>query len=84
MNRAELDRLDLDRALLSAHADHDLAALVRLYTVAGDRAEAAGDINAACFYLTHAFVFALEAGAPEAGALNARLAEHGRAHRLAL
>ncbi|MFW8634845.1 hypothetical protein [Cribrihabitans pelagius] len=84
MERAELDRVDLDGALLKAHAGHDLPALVRLYTVAGDRAEAEGNIDAACFYLTHAFVFALEAGAPEADALNRRLAARGRAHLLAL
>ncbi|MEM1004714.1 MAG: hypothetical protein AAGK26_04995 [Pseudomonadota bacterium] len=77
MNRAELDR-----ALLDAHATGDNVALVRLYTLAADQAELAQDIDAACFYLTHAFVFALEAGVPEADGLNRRLAEQGRAHRL--
>ncbi|MBQ4825144.1 hypothetical protein J4729_11385 [Leisingera sp. HS039] len=75
---------DLDRALLQAHEDKDNAELVRLYTLAGDRAEEAGNIDAACFYLTHAFVFALEAGLPEARELNRRLAERGRAHPLDL
>ena len=79
-----MERADLDHALLQAHEDKDSAALVRLYTLAGDRAEAAGDIDAACFYLTHAFVFALEAGMPEARDLNCRLAERGRAHPLDL
>ncbi len=65
----------LDDALLRAHADADNAALIRLYTQAADQA---GDVDAACFYLTHAYVFALESGAPEAAALNARLADHGR------
>ncbi|WP_264214052.1 hypothetical protein [Leisingera thetidis] len=77
-----MERAELDHALLQAHEDKDSAALVRLYTLAGDRAEAAGDINAACFYLTHAFVFALEAGLPETRELNRRLAERGRAHPL--
>lgn len=72
----------LDRALLNAHDRQDTAALVRLYTFAGDQAEEAQDIDAACFYLTHAFVFALEAGAPEAQPLNKRLADRGRAHLL--
>jgi hypothetical protein len=35
-------------------------------------------VDAACFYLTHAYVFALSAGATEAGALHARLLAHGR------
>lgn len=78
-----MDKCALDKALLAAHADRDLAALITLYTLAGDKAEAATDTNAACFYLTHAFVFALEAGAPEAASLNSRLADQGRAHRLA-
>ncbi|UWQ35521.1 hypothetical protein K3555_23805 (plasmid) [Leisingera sp. M527] len=79
-----MERADLDRALLQAHDDKDNAELVRLYTLAGDRAEEAGNIDAACFYLTHAFVFALEAGLPEARELNRRLAERGRAHPLDL
>lgn len=69
---------DLDAALLAAHAERDTARLVALYTEAADRSEARGDIDAACFFLTHAYVFALEAGAPEAAALNRRLAARGR------
>ncbi|MEX0350729.1 MAG: hypothetical protein AB3N15_15010 [Paracoccaceae bacterium] len=72
----------LDRQLLKAHAEADKPALVRLYTQAADQSEAGGDVGAACFYLTHAFVFALEIGAPEAEQLNARLVEKGRAHPL--
>lgn len=72
----------LDRLLLDAHSRGDHADLVRYYTQAADDSEAARDIDAACFYLTHAFVFALEAGATEADALNKRLYEHGRAERL--
>ena len=51
---------------------------VRLYTQAADEAEAAGDHDQACFYLTQAFVHALEAGRAEAAALNARLVAAGR------
>ncbi|RBI87117.1 hypothetical protein DRV85_03045 [Rhodosalinus halophilus] len=65
----------LDAALLEAHAAGDRAALIRLYAQA---AEAADDGEAAGFYLTHAYVFALEAGAPEAAALHARLKAEGR------
>lgn len=77
-----MDRERLDRQLLEAHARRDGKTLVRLYTQAADRYEAEGEIDAACFFLTHAFVFALEAGAPEARELNLRLAERGRTHVL--
>lgn len=78
-----MDRDGLDSQLLAAHEAKDKPELVRLYTLAGDEREKAGDIDAACFYLTHAFVYALELGTPEADLLNRRLWEHGRAHRLA-
>lgn len=77
-----MTRDELDHALLMAHDAEDATALIRLYTMAGDFCEEAEDLDAACFYLTHAFVFALEAGAPEAKALNARLVAHGRAYPL--
>ncbi|MQY43862.1 hypothetical protein GG681_14545 [Epibacterium sp. SM1969] len=72
----------LDTQLLQAHADNDVPALMRLYHEAFKQAEARQDHDAACFYLTHAFVFALEYGAPEADELNRQLVERGRAHRL--
>jgi hypothetical protein len=68
----------LDAALIAAHSAGDQAALVRLYAQAGDAAEAAGEIDAACFYLTHAYVFALASAAAEADALHARLLARGR------
>ncbi len=66
---------DLDVQLLAAHAADDRSALVQLYTRAADRAD---DIDAACFYLTHAYVFALEIADPSAAPLHERLAAHGR------
>ncbi|MCZ4351389.1 hypothetical protein O4H61_02560 [Roseovarius aestuarii] len=66
---------NLDAAMIEAHAVHDSAALIRLYTQAADNSN---DLDAACFYLTHAYVFALEAGAAQAHALHARLVQHGR------
>lgn len=77
-----MEKDELDRLLLKAHEQDDHSALIHYYTMAADEREAAQDIDAACFYLTHAFVFALESGAPEADVLNARLVAHGRAHRL--
>jgi hypothetical protein len=65
----------LDTAMIAAHEAHDSAALVRLYTQAADTAN---DLDASCFFLTHAYVFALEAGAPDARALHSRLVRHGR------
>ncbi len=65
----------LDDAMIAAHVACDQGALVRLYTQAADHAN---DIDAACFFLTHAYVFALEAGAPEIPTLRARLIAEGR------
>ena len=77
-----MDRNVLETALLQAHEKHELDELVRLYAIAGDEAEKSQDVDAACFFLTHAFVFALEAGAPQANPLNKRLTDYGRAIRL--
>jgi hypothetical protein len=71
---------DLDARLLCAHAAEDTPALVDLYTAAADRIEAQ-DLDAACFYLTHAYVFALELDHPACPALRARLVAHGREPR---
>ncbi len=68
----------LDRALLAAHAAGDGAALCQLYAQAADLAEAGGQVDRACFYLTHAYVFALERGDGAAGTLHARLKALGR------
>lgn len=69
---------DLDARLLTAHRARDKAGLVRLYTEAADRREAEGNIDAACFYLTHAYVFALDTGRAEAAHLHQRLKDKGR------
>lgn len=66
---------DLDARLLAAHATGDRVALAVLYEEAAD---AAGDEDACGFYLTHAYVYALEAGLPQADRLRERLAAMGR------
>ena len=66
---------DLDTRMLAAHAADDRIALITLYTEAAD---VANDVDTACFFLTHAYIFALEAGAPQAPALRQRLVAHGR------
>ena len=56
----------LDTRLLDAHARDDRQALIALYEEA---AEVANREEARGFYLTHAYVYALEAGAPQARGL---------------
>jgi hypothetical protein len=68
----------LDEAILSAHERGDGKALAGLYEEAAGRLERAGDTDAACFFLTQAYVFALEGGLPAARHLHRRLAAHGR------
>lgn len=65
---------DLDHRLLSAHAGGDPATLAGLYR------EAAGATQdtARAFYLTHALVFALEAGLADATAIEGDLRAMGR------
>ncbi|MEO0990255.1 MAG: hypothetical protein AAFX00_04805 [Pseudomonadota bacterium] len=65
----------LDKRLLRAHAEGDKAALVTLYQEA---AEAAPDETGRWFYMTHAYVFALEVAHPEASRLRDRLVAAGR------
>lgn len=70
--------VSLDATLLAAHERDDRVALVRLYQQAADEAERAADIDAACFFLVHAYVFALETAHPDTPVLHARLKAHGR------
>jgi hypothetical protein len=67
--------MDLDTRMITAHEANDRMALIKLYAEAAD---GANDLDASCFYLTHAYVFALEAGAPQARDLHAQLVQHGR------
>lgn len=64
----------LDAALLAAHEKDDRDALIRLYKEA---AEASESPQQRAFFLTHAFVFALEAGDARAEPLRAALVEIG-------
>ena len=64
-----------DQDLLNAHAAGDTARLCELYHQA---ALASDDIDAACFYATHAVVFALECDHPTRCAIHALLVKHGR------
>ncbi|PCH71306.1 MAG: hypothetical protein COC12_07460 [Rhodobacteraceae bacterium] len=65
----------LDAQLLTAHAAGDKAALVALYRQAGD---AAVSQDEAAFFLTNAYIYALEIGHADADTLRARLVAMGR------
>ncbi|WP_341235042.1 hypothetical protein [uncultured Sulfitobacter sp.] len=66
---------DLNDRLLAAHKACDHAALVSLYRTAAARTD---DPDAAGFYLTHAYVFALETDHQDTSALRAELVAQGR------
>lgn len=68
----------LGQVLLNAHASGDSALIAKAYLTVADLAEADGDSDQAAFFLTHAWVYALEAGDPLAEAIRARLARDGR------
>lgn len=68
---------EIGAQLLSAHEARDAAALVTLYTLAADQA-GSHDETVAGFFLTHAYVYALETGDARAGSLRARLVAAGR------
>ena len=69
---------ELDAQLLDAHASKDAAKIALHYGRAADQAERKENTDQACFFLTHAWVFALEAGDPAADKYRARLAAFGR------
>lgn len=64
----------LDEALLEAHRQQDFKELTTLYA----QAAAGSDGEEAGFFLTQAYVFALDAGDPRAHALHQKLKELGR------
>ena len=72
------DAQTLDRALLAAHAAGEAGLLPGLYARATELRAGEGDIDAAAFYLTQAYVYALEAGDDAARDHHARLRDWGR------
>jgi hypothetical protein len=75
---AKPDSETLHKRLLAAHERGDTGALVAIYRQAGEAAEGEGDTDRACFFYVHAYVFALEAGHPDAEWIRERLRRHGR------
>lgn len=68
----------IDAAIIAADKAQDPHALAALYGRAALGLEQNGDIDAACFFYTHAFVFALEAGSEAAKTYRAALLRHAR------
>jgi len=72
------DKTGLERRILAAHARNDGAALAELYERGAAGWLRQGDTDAAAFYLTQAYVFALDAGTPGVDRLRSRLIAMGR------
>lgn len=62
----------------AAVRERDAATLVEAYRREADRLEARGEGDAAYFYVTQAYIWALDAGLPDADVLRARLVAGGR------
>ena len=69
---------ELNRVLLQAHEEGDQEKLARLYQTLAYRLEAQGDSDAACFFMTQAYVFGLAVGSPDAASTWEFLRDHGR------
>ncbi len=76
--RVTLKFSELEADILAAHEAKDKALLAKLYWDASRMFGEAGDEDAEGFFLTHAWVFALDAGLPDAKEYCARLMEMGR------
>ncbi len=68
----------MENKLLEAVKRHDLEVLTQIYTDAANASEQRGNIDEACFFLTQAYVCALQQGADIAVELRLRLVEYGR------
>ena len=68
----------MEDKLHEALQHQDLEVLTKIYTDAANASEQRGDIDEACFFLTQAYVCALQQGADTAVKLRSRLINHGR------
>lgn len=67
-----------DGELLRLEAARDCVRLTKIYDQAACEAERAGDTDRACFFWTHAYIWALEGGLDDAVRLRGKLAAFGR------
>lgn len=67
-----------EAALFLAIANGASEKIAKLYAARGERAFQDGNEDEGCFYLTQAYVFALEAGSCDAAKFHAKLMEYGR------
>lgn len=67
--------MSLHSALLDAHSRDDKAALVTLYSQAADQA---GSVDERCYFLTQAYIYALDCAHPNAASLQDALAAQSR------
>ena len=72
------ERALLDAVILRAHETPDPQTLSALYWRAATMHEQRGDEPAAAFFMTQAFVYALESGAADAEDMAAWLRDRGR------
>lgn len=68
----------LEPNLLAAHETGDIVRLSILYNEAAQLAELEGDRDRAAFFLTNAWIFALEAGTQSADEMHDKLRSWGR------
>ncbi|MBV1865499.1 MAG: hypothetical protein KUG74_13855 [Rhodobacteraceae bacterium] len=68
----------MEEWLLAAHEVGNLAALVGLHRQAGEQLLAGGYLDAGCFFLTQAYVFALDCGDARAADIHRVLVGYGR------
>jgi hypothetical protein len=69
---------DLDEKLCAAHYAGAFYELVDLYRSAAKQAFEQHEIDRACFYLTHSYIFALETRHPDCREIHSILVKHGR------
>lgn len=73
-----MDYDSLNAEVLQAHSAGDNATLVRIYKELGEEELAKGNELEGAFLLTQAYVYALEAGLPDAKEIHKLLTAYGR------
>ncbi len=77
-NISDIDPQELNAEILIAHGQSNSYRLAELYALGAELKLAESDSNGWGFLLTHAYVFALESGHPDAKTLHAKLVADGR------